>query len=264
MTRCHRHTALNLFAALAVACLIVGASASIATAASIGVNFEGGGNNGSPASSVSTGATAGIVPQTNWNNYPGSGGTLSSLVNSAGNTTAASVTVSSASGTYSVSNGGSPVPVGGDQQLNDGFIYTNGSNPTTVAISGIPYANYSVYVYELNDASGRIDVTTLGSTTYYGSAPDPIDANHVSGSPNTYLYTQTTSTNSGSPTSGSDYVLFTGLHGSSQSLTVYAPTSNGYISGIQISQYTPEPSSFILCGLGAAGLFLVARRRRKA
>lgn len=39
--------------------------------------------------------------------------------------------------------------------------------------------------------------------------------------------------------------------------------SNSTISGVFFSAYTPEPSSFVLGGLGAVGLFVTARRRRQ-
>ncbi len=39
------------------------------------------------------------------------------------------------------------------------------------------------------------------------------------------------------------------------------PNGTATIAGIT---FTPEPSSFILCGLGAVGLLLAVRRRRKA
>ena len=260
MTRFNRHTAVNLFASLAAACLIACTSASPAAAGTInaiGVNNEGGGNG---VGAISVSGSAGVVPQTNWNNFSGANGTLGSLVNSGGHATTASVTVSNGDGTYSVGQGS---PVGGDQQLNDGFIYSNQTSPISTTITGIPYANYSLYVYELNDGAGRVDVTTLGSTTYYGNTANATDANHDSGVANTYLYTQTTSTLSGSPTANGDYVLFTGLHGSSQTFTVEA-SGNGYLNGFQIVQATPEPSSFVLLGLAGAGLFVAARRRRKA
>ncbi len=51
------------------------------------------------------------------------------------------------------------------------------------------------------------------------------------------------------------------------SMTTNATYGNG---GVRVSSFTgtgsyaPEPSSFVLCGLGALGLFVAARRRRKA
>ncbi len=47
---------------------------------------------------------------------------------------------------------------------------------------------------------------------------------------------------------------------------LFPNTQNGYVGyrEIDVIKYTPEPSSLVLCGLGALGLMFVARRRRQA
>ena len=44
----------------------------------------------------------------------------------------------------------------------------------------------------------------------------------------------------------------------------FSSAKNPIINAVELRQLTPEPSAFILCGLGAVGLVLAARRRRKA
>ena len=43
-----------------------------------------------------------------------------------------------------------------------------------------------------------------------------------------------------------------------------APSGYAGDREIDVIEYTPEPSSLVLCGLGALGLMFVARRRRQA
>jgi hypothetical protein len=231
-----------------------------ARAASIGINFTGGGNTSSPAVAMLAGDSAGVVPQINFNNFAGGSASGVALNDNTGVANGATLTFTSG-GTYSSIGGAAIAPAGGDEKLNTGFVYGNGS----FTVANIPYATYDVYAYMLNDASGRVETTTLTaggpSQTFYGSAANPSDSGHVDQNAGTqYSYVQSTSTDSASPTSGGDYVRFAGLTAGSFTFTS-AATGNGYINGIQVVQ-TPEPGTAAIVGIAMlAGL---ARRRRRS
>jgi hypothetical protein len=243
---------------LATALGVVLAAASVATASSIGVNFTGGGNGSSPAVSLLPTDTAGVVPQANYNNAPTGNGTSVPLVDNAGAPISASLTYTSG-GTYSSIGGATIAPAGGDEKLNTGFIFGNAS----VTVSGIPYARYDLYIYELNDAAGRVETTTLtapaaGQGPFFGAAAPPADASHVDQNAATpYQYVQAVSTVTASPTPAADYVRFSDLTGSTLTFTISAP-GNGYLNGFQIVE-VPEPAGLSLIALAAAAL--LARRR---
>ena len=74
------------------------------------------------------------------------------------------------------------------------------------------------------------------------------------------------------PTAGQDsYALFTSdrfVATSATPLLSFIGQSSGdnssFVDNVRITALNPEPSSFVLGGLGVVGLFVVARRRRKA
>lgn len=149
-------------------------------------------------------------------------------------------------------------------------LYAAGSGfPNTYAnemqFSNIPYANYSIYVYlgiqSGYSASAQIfaGASNTASQTYYAQ-----NGGWDYGNPSPNSYVQATSTDSANPTDGGNYVLFSGLTGSSQTIDVnYANAQDGVIvSGFQIVQAVPEPASMVLLGAGA--LLLIPRRRNRA
>ena len=130
-------------------------------------------------------------------------------------------------------------------------------------VSNIPYDNYSFVVYDLDLTLGVVKGIGLGGLTFYTSSPAYNSVGYIDGDPNTpFTYTQGTSTLSTAPTPLSDYVLFTGLSGSTQTVTITGSGSNLRIGGFQIVQTVPEPSTWAMVGLGGAGLLCLARRRR--
>jgi hypothetical protein len=129
------------------------------------------------------------------------------------------------------------------QRLFNGNLGTANNNgyATELALANIPYANYDVYVYVLTSVytSGSAQIFQGGvsggaGTTYYF-------AKGVAWAPGDHLptsYTQATATALPS-TYGSNYVKFSNLSGSAQTIDVVSSTESGLsgaigVTGIQI------------------------------
>ena len=165
-----------------------------ATPNAIGVNFTGGGNSGSAPVLLAVADSAGVVSRPDFNNAAGGSGALSNLLASNGSPSPASVRWTSAGTFASV-----PAPFAPgtpDQSLNDGFIFGTSAAAVSVTVAGIPFSTFDVYVYELNDATGRLSVTTNPATnqSFYGTSPASAGAAHESGTAGTYSYVQATAT----------------------------------------------------------------------
>ena len=192
---------------------------------SIGIQFVGSGT------ALTATSSAGVVAQSHWN--PLTGATFSSVVlnDRTGAATAATLT-GSADGSYFC---GSTFPAGsGDSNLCSGELFcgafTTETNTTTV--SGIPYAQYDVYVYAECDAVGRnatFALTPSGGSTQYYSLQTTSAAS---------AWTQSTNTWNGSGTAPSlpvaNYVKFTGITASSFTLKFGGAASNVSVNGIEI------------------------------
>ena len=285
--------------ACAVAC--AGISIPAVSAAIVSINFASAGaqdlSNGG-----ATALTATETPDTpggvvgNWNNLPGipfAGGsysqnnssntvTYNSLMTSTGSVLSGASATVAANDTYSPNslptatdnsaNPSSPTNVGGaDFTLFNGFLDDGNAGAITVTVSGLtvaPNTTYSVYLYTATDSGQRYAQYNLTSgsynTTYYGS---------VGGFPGSYTQiTNTTVDNSGNVNSlaglTGDYEVFSGLTGSSFTITALPNSINGSfprapIDGLQIVGVSavPEPASVGLLAIGGLGLLLVKRRK---
>ena len=69
-------------------------------------------------------------------------------------------------------------------------------------------------------------------------------------------FIQTTDTGSGNP--GANYAVFSGLSGSSQTITLANASGGMGIAGMQITP-APEPGTMTLAALGGASLFFWRR-----
>lgn len=232
--------------------LALGATAATSFGASIGINFGSGRADAALAATDS----AGVVAQTNWNNAAGATGSLAALNDDAGGASGASIAWATDE-QWSV--GGTPAD--GNGTLLNGFISeNNNASASTVTLSTIPYASYDLYVYLSHDRN--FEDVILGET---GGAFGPFTAveNNTPITAAVTFVEQTTSA-----TTAGNYVLFSGLTGSSLSMTMGAVDANfsgggtaerNAIAGLQIVQ-VPEPSTGVLGLLTLAGMAL--RRRR--
>ncbi len=163
---------------------------------------------------------------------------------------------------------------GGEGQTVSQYLTNDapGTGPNTGSPDGTQ--NFNV-VY---DANGYLKVGTTGNYTFSVLQADDavrvyVDGSHQVGITSS-MVAEANYPNGLTPTSGTvtltagsyyPFEVFTyqGFGGANLQLVVTGP--NGTVDLSAVTFTTPEPASFVLCGLGAIGLFLAARgRRRKA
>lgn len=195
---------------------------------SIGVQFQG--NSGSLILAPSQ--VAGIIPHDNWNvDDQNSGIADTNLVDSTGAPSGAAVTVTFANGHYHSGVSGSSA----DVNLMSGGFWSGGGY--TVNVTGVPYATYNVYVYMLNDGTGRRYGLTLGNQTYWGA----VFAGSSYSVPPFTQDTQTTEQPIGTQMQA-DVVEFTQITGSSFNITGVTPDGNVAMMGIEIVNPAAGPA----------------------
>jgi hypothetical protein len=232
----------------------LGLTVSPSLAASIGVNFYGG------PFTIPASGSPGIVSAINWNNIAGTSGTNITLNDDTATATTAQLTFT-APEVYNSFTAINTPNAATNTLYRSGLILNNG---VAISLSGIPYSSYDLYVFASADtsATNQLSISNGTTTFYYASA-----GQHNSGA--TALL-KTTSTTSGSPTTGpAQYQLFSGLTGSSVTLTAGGAITHvisNNLFGFQIvntAQSVPESSMIMGLVFFGGGLFAVSRRKNR-
>jgi hypothetical protein len=246
-----------------------------ANAASIGINIGpanvGDGTSPEHAQNnvLSSSTTAGAeVVQDNWNNLMGNGNITAPLVDDSGSLVTTTSIVSTQWGNGNVVLAGAELS-DGDRLMMNGYM-DNGGGAQGATVSGITYATYDVYIYQdggNNNKSGTYQVLDASDDTVLASQ------NSYDRATFTGTYVEASSVGiggtgldiNGDPIN-SNYIKFTGL--TTTDIKIRATgfnlpgesTQRAGISGFQIVDAVPEPSTTALLGLG--GLALIFRRRK--
>lgn len=195
----------------------------------ISVQFQGAGGSEILAPSE----VAGYVPHDFWNvDNELTTFTYTNLVDSTGTHTAATVQVTYLNNQY---HSGDASGTADDVLMSGGFWSGGGY---TVNVTGVPYSSYYVYVYMLNDNNpNRRYGLTLGNQTYWGAV---FNGNTYSAPPYT-PDTQTAELPEGTQMQA-DIVEFTGVTGSSFTISGQTPDGNVAMMGIQIINPSAGPA----------------------
>ena len=211
---------------------------------------------------------AGAVAAANWNdswlengnsiNAYGSPTAVNGLLDNSGTATSLNMAYQ-AWGFYQIQNSapGQDADSSYNRNLLNGYLNAGPASwgppvtNSTIALSQIPYAQYTLYVYFSSDTAGRTGNVTDGTTTYDFTTLGPAEFNGTSA-----VFTQTTDTAGNNP--GADYAVFSGETANSLTITCNALSGNDQwlgIAGFQIVA-VPEPTVMALAGIGLALLGL--------
>lgn len=127
--------------------VVAGAAGALAEGAAIGINFLG-----TSTALMAATETAGVVPQTHWNNASGSArSTPLALVDAAGDPATATVTWTAHNG-WATSITDQP----GNARMMKGYLDNINTSITTVSVAGLAARDYDVYVYVDGDNKGYL------------------------------------------------------------------------------------------------------------
>lgn len=202
---------------------------------------------------------AGVEPAANWNNtWPNN--PVTNLIDNNGVPTTLDIAYSSYN-TWTVNNPqanpGQDADGTYNRELLNGYLNAGnaGWNPpitaSSVTLTEIPHGQYHIIVYFSSDAAGREGDVTDGTTTYSFKTIGPASVTGTNA-----VLTQTTDT-AGTYATAANYAVFTGLSGSSQTITVQM-RDNGEWGGIAGFQVVPDPVTAPAFSLQPAGRSAVA------
>lgn len=257
---------LSIFAALA------GLTVT-ANAASIGVNTgpSSAGDGSSPENTqnnlVSSTTTAGVVPQTNWNNLLQGNWGNQQVTDDSGTLLATTVSVQTqwANGNVVLSGG---AETNGDRLMMNGGMDNNGGAQGWT-ITGVPYSSYDVYIYydggNDNGRGGSYQVWDSDNGDNVLASQSGYDMATFDG---TYIQATGTGLDGNGVALDTNYVVLSGLSAPNIKIRSIAdalgqaPPLRAPMNGFQIVEASaiPEPSSAILALLGLIGF--VSRRKR--
>jgi len=174
---------------------------------------------------------AGVILVSNWTVVTATA-TASSLKNNSNVVTTAQIVYSGGFGPWKMSatTPAQDTDTSYNKRLINSYANANTGTAASFAISGVPYARYSIYVYFSSDTTNRAGTVSDGTTTYTYTT---IGANSIAGGNATL--TQTADTSS-SPVA--NYCIFTNEVSTSKTITCN-PGSGGGVTGVQIVDTTP-------------------------
>lgn len=190
------------------------------------VNGTVGGEGAGDRSGVSE--QAGVVLAGNWtNSFPSN--LTQDLQDNSGNSTLLDISPS-APFTFSLqgTRPGQDADGSWNREMLNGYLNAGATSTpavSSIGISQIPYSSYDIYVYFGSDVDTRTGTVTNGATTFDFNVLD----NMITGA--NAVFAQTTSTGGAQPEA--NYAVFSGLSGSTQTISVDIPDFGG-IAGFQV------------------------------
>ena len=245
-----------------------------ANAASIGVNTgpSSNGDGSSPENTqnnlVSSTTTAGVVPQTNWNNLLQGNWGNQQVTDDSGTLLATTVSVQTqwANGNVVLSGG---AETNGDRLMMNGGM-DNGGGPQGWTITGVPYSSYDLYIYYDGGSNGNRGGSYQAWDSDNGDALLAAQSGYDTATfDGTYIQATGDGTDGNGQGLNTNYVVLSGLSAPNIKIRSIADSLGGGdnvrrapMNGFQIVEASaiPEPSSAILALLGLIGF--VSRRKR--
>ena len=250
------------------AALLLAASLATASAQIISINFDNATDLNLPTMETTDLAGAPGVRVGNWNPWLKNDLTLGdagqTILDNTGATVAGlTATLSPSVGWTSRNNNNV-----NDQALFSDTLDVFGAT-RNVAVSGVPFSLYDVYVYVYDDRDGRAGSFSIGSTTYYVRGISPAAGLEGLANPATdgsgYVLSSDTTLGTATDIELGNYVKFSNLTGTSFTLGMAAINAGNLDRakpvGFQIVA-VPEPSVAALTG-GLVGLLALMRARSR-